>query len=115
MRSQFLFGRFLSSIQVGWVRLDSPCEIGLVVVSDALLYLHSPRASPTPTPSLSAGSPPPPPSHAPACVADLRRRWHILVDGDDVPPPIPSFREMRISDPVLRKIREKGIVRPTPI
>nr|CAD1844580.1 unnamed protein product [Ananas comosus var. bracteatus] len=51
----------------------------------------------------------------PARAADLRRRWHILVDGDDVPPPIPYFRDMRLSDPVLRKIREKGIVRPTPI
>ncbi|OAY73706.1 DEAD-box ATP-dependent RNA helicase 35A [Ananas comosus] len=74
------------------------------------------KASPTPTPSPPAGSRrPPPPRMPPARAADLRRRWHILVDGDDVPPPIPSFRDMRLPDPVLRKLREKGIVRPTPI
>ncbi|XP_047079036.1 DEAD-box ATP-dependent RNA helicase 35A-like [Lolium rigidum] len=47
---------------------------------------------------------------------ELRRRWHILVDGDDVPPPARCFRDdLRLPDPVLRVLRDKGIVRPTPI
>ncbi|XP_020100383.1 DEAD-box ATP-dependent RNA helicase 35A-like [Ananas comosus] len=57
----------------------------------------------------------PPLLHAPARAADLRRCWHISSYRDDVPPPIPLFRDMRLPDPVLRKLREKGIVRPTPI
>ncbi|KAK1614159.1 hypothetical protein QYE76_019676 [Lolium multiflorum] len=47
---------------------------------------------------------------------ELRRRWHILVEGDDVPPPARCFRDdLRLPDPVLRVLRDKGIVRPTPI
>jgi ATP-dependent RNA helicase DDX41 len=47
---------------------------------------------------------------------ELRRRWHILVEGDDVPPPARDFRDdLRLPDPVLRVLRDKGIVRPTPI
>ncbi|XP_047078876.1 DEAD-box ATP-dependent RNA helicase 35A-like [Lolium rigidum] len=47
---------------------------------------------------------------------ELRRRWHILVEGDDVPPPARCFRDdLRLPEPVLRALRDKGIVRPTPI
>uniref|UniRef100_A0A0E0JVJ9 RNA helicase n=1 Tax=Oryza punctata TaxID=4537 RepID=A0A0E0JVJ9_ORYPU len=46
---------------------------------------------------------------------ELRRKWHILVDGDDVPPPARDFRDLRLPEPMLRKLREKGIVQPTPI
>uniref|UniRef100_A0ACD5TBN3 Uncharacterized protein n=1 Tax=Avena sativa TaxID=4498 RepID=A0ACD5TBN3_AVESA len=54
--------------------------------------------------------------HMPCAKADeLRRRWHILVDGDDVPPPARDFRDLRFPEPVLRMLREKGIVQPTPI
>ncbi|KAF9601883.1 hypothetical protein IFM89_023947 [Coptis chinensis] len=45
----------------------------------------------------------------------IRKQWHILVDGEDVPPPIKNFRDMRLLDPVLDKLKEKGIVQPTPI
>lgn len=45
----------------------------------------------------------------------LRKQWHIIVDGDDIPPPIKNFREMRFPDPILSKLKEKGIVQPTPI
>ncbi|CAM0947732.1 unnamed protein product [Alopecurus aequalis] len=52
----------------------------------------------------------------PRAMADeLRRRWHILVEGDEVPPPARDFGDLRLPDPVLRVLREKGIVRPTPI
>ncbi|KAL6888508.1 hypothetical protein ACP4OV_009534 [Aristida adscensionis] len=46
---------------------------------------------------------------------ELRRRWHIIVEGDDVPPPARDFRDLRLPDPILRKLRERGIVQPTPI
>ncbi|KAM0866928.1 hypothetical protein ACQ4PT_042355 [Festuca glaucescens] len=46
---------------------------------------------------------------------ELRRKWHILVEGDEVPPPARDFRDLRLPEPVLRVLREKGVVRPTPI
>ncbi|XP_071733443.1 DEAD-box ATP-dependent RNA helicase 35 [Rutidosis leptorrhynchoides] len=49
-----------------------------------------------------------------ACDA-IRKQWHIIVDGDDVPPPIKNFKDMRFPEPVLKKLKEKGIVQPTPI
>ncbi|GAA0154699.1 RNA helicase [Lithospermum erythrorhizon] len=45
----------------------------------------------------------------------IRKQWHILVDGEDIPPPIKNFRDMRIPEAVLKKLKEKGIVQPTPI
>ncbi|GJP41901.1 hypothetical protein CLOM_g1521 [Closterium sp. NIES-68] len=60
-----------------------------------------------------------PPSHIRAMReeerAEIRKAWHILVDGDDVPPPIKSFRDMRLPEPCLRILKKKGILRPTPI
>ena len=29
----------------------------------------------------------------------LRRKWHIVVDGDDVPPPARDFRDLRLRSP----------------
>ncbi|KAI3849594.1 hypothetical protein MKX03_010797 [Papaver bracteatum] len=45
----------------------------------------------------------------------IRKQWHILVDGDQVPPPIKTFKDMRFPEPILKKLKEKGIVQPTPI
>ncbi|KVH98050.1 hypothetical protein Ccrd_023732, partial [Cynara cardunculus var. scolymus] len=45
----------------------------------------------------------------------IRKQWHIIVDGDEIPPPIKNFKDMRFPDPVLKKLKEKGIVQPTPI
>ena len=45
----------------------------------------------------------------------IRKQWHIIVDGEDVPPPVKNFKDMRFPSPVLRKLKEKGIVQPTPI
>ncbi|KAJ4844500.1 DEAD-box ATP-dependent RNA helicase 35 [Turnera subulata] len=44
-----------------------------------------------------------------------RKRWHIIVDGDDIPPPIKNFEDMRFPDPILKELKERGIVQPTPI
>ncbi|XP_047330658.1 DEAD-box ATP-dependent RNA helicase 35 [Impatiens glandulifera] len=45
----------------------------------------------------------------------IRKQWHIIVHGDDIPPPIKNFKDMRLPEPVLAKLKEKGIVQPTPI
>ncbi|KAJ3693506.1 hypothetical protein LUZ60_008986 [Juncus effusus] len=44
-----------------------------------------------------------------------RKQWHILAEGDDIPPPIKNFRDMRFPEPVLKKLKEGGIIQPTPI
>lgn len=46
---------------------------------------------------------------------ELRWRWHILADGDDVPPPARRFGDLRLPEPILRTLRDKGIEQPTPI
>lgn len=45
----------------------------------------------------------------------IRKQWHIIVDGEDIPPPIKNFKDMRFPVPILKKLKEKGIVQPTPI
>lgn len=45
----------------------------------------------------------------------IRKQWHIIADGGDIPPPIKNFKDMRFPEPVLKKLKAKGIVQPTPI
>ncbi|GLE03265.1 hypothetical protein PINS_up012155 [Pythium insidiosum] len=45
----------------------------------------------------------------------IRKKWHILVDGEDVPPPIKSFEHMRFPRAILDALKAKNILRPTPI
>ncbi|KAM1078022.1 hypothetical protein ACFX15_024636 [Malus domestica] len=45
----------------------------------------------------------------------IRKQWHILVGGEDVPLPIKTFKDMRFPKPILEKLKAKGIVQPTPI
>ncbi|CAL9243091.1 unnamed protein product [Arabidopsis halleri] len=45
----------------------------------------------------------------------IRKQWHIIVNGDDIPPPIKNFKDMKFPRPVLDTLKEKGIVQPTPI
>ncbi|KXN90443.1 DEAD-box ATP-dependent RNA helicase 35 [Leucoagaricus sp. SymC.cos] len=45
----------------------------------------------------------------------LRDKYHILVEGEDVPPPIEHFEDMKIPEPILEHLRSKCIVSPTPI
>lgn len=45
----------------------------------------------------------------------IRKKWHILVEGEDVPPPIKTFREMKFPKPILDGLKKKGITHPTPI
>lgn len=45
----------------------------------------------------------------------IRKRYHILVDGELVPPPIRCFREMCLPRVVVEELRSRGIIKPTPI
>ncbi|DBA02055.1 TPA: hypothetical protein N0F65_000302 [Lagenidium giganteum] len=45
----------------------------------------------------------------------VRKKWHILVEGDDIPPPIKSFQHMRFPPAILDALKAKNILRPTPI
>ncbi|KAJ1908686.1 hypothetical protein IWQ60_011582 [Tieghemiomyces parasiticus] len=52
----------------------------------------------------------------PPTVADaVRQKYHILVDGEDIPPPIKHFRDMKFPQAILNYLRNKGIQRPSPI
>jgi len=45
----------------------------------------------------------------------IREKWHIVVEGDNIPPPIKSFQEMRFPPAAINGLRAKGITHPTPI
>jgi len=60
-----------------------------------------------------------PPKHIRNMTAEkctkLRAKWHIIVEGENVPPPIKSFADMRFPTAILDALTDKGIKRPTPI
>ncbi|XP_006816434.1 putative ATP-dependent RNA helicase DDX41 [Saccoglossus kowalevskii] len=45
----------------------------------------------------------------------VRKRWHIMTEGDNPPPPIKTFKEMKFPRGVLSGLKKKGITHPTPI
>ena len=45
----------------------------------------------------------------------VRRELRILVEGEDVPPPLKSFKEMKFHKGILNGLEQKGITKPTPI
>ena len=45
----------------------------------------------------------------------LRSKWHIEVDGEDVAPPITNFAGMKYHKAIITHLNGKGITRPTPI
>ncbi|GLB35208.1 putative P-loop containing nucleoside triphosphate hydrolase protein [Lyophyllum shimeji] len=45
----------------------------------------------------------------------IRDKYHILVDGEDIPPPIEHFVDMKIPEPILDFLKANRIVSPTPI
>lgn len=45
----------------------------------------------------------------------VRKKLHILVEGEEIPPPIKHFKEMKFPPGILSGLKEKGIHRPTPI
>lgn len=60
-----------------------------------------------------------PPSRIAAMPEDrhrrVRERFHILVDGDQVPPPLKSFADMKLPAALLRALSQRGIAAPSPI
>lgn len=46
---------------------------------------------------------------------NIRKKWHILVEGENIPPPIKSFEHMRFPSAILQALKDKNIIRPTPI
>lgn len=45
----------------------------------------------------------------------VREKWHIIVEGEGCPPPIKSFKEMKLPGCILAAMQAKNIGRPTPI
>ena len=45
----------------------------------------------------------------------VRKKLCILVEGEDVPPPIKSFAQMKFPRAILAGLERRGIVQPTPI
>ena len=35
----------------------------------------------------------------------VRDKWHILCEGDDLPPPIKSFKDMRFPEPIIAHLK----------
>ncbi|KAL7504530.1 hypothetical protein ACHAXN_002174 [Cyclotella atomus] len=46
---------------------------------------------------------------------NIRKKWHILTEGEDIPPPIRSFKDMAFPPPILEALKKKNVKRPTPI
>jgi len=46
---------------------------------------------------------------------DVRDKYHIITEGNEIPPPINNFRDMKLPEPILAYLEAKGIKRPTPI
>ncbi|GFN75285.1 ATP-dependent RNA helicase ddx41 [Plakobranchus ocellatus] len=45
----------------------------------------------------------------------IRKKFHILVEGEDLPPPIRSFEAMKFPQPIIDSLKKKGIEKPSPI
>ncbi|KAH9830995.1 DEAD-domain-containing protein [Rhodofomes roseus] len=45
----------------------------------------------------------------------LREKHHILVDGEDIPPPIDNFTDMKVPEVLVKFLKSKRITTPTPI
>ncbi|KAK3094912.1 hypothetical protein FSP39_007818 [Pinctada imbricata] len=50
-----------------------------------------------------------------ATLEKVRKKYHILVEGEELPPPIKTFKEMKFPKSILHGLKKKGIVNPTPI
>ena len=48
-------------------------------------------------------------------VCSDRKKWSILVEGDNIPPPISTFKDMKIPQPVIDHLKKSNIHKPTPI
>lgn len=46
---------------------------------------------------------------------EIRQKHRILVEGEEIPPPIRSFSEMKFPKSIMAALDKKGIKKPTPI
>jgi ATP-dependent RNA helicase DDX41 len=44
-----------------------------------------------------------------------RDEWHIKTEGEDIPPPIKNFKDMKFPRSIVKALKDKGIMKPTPI
>lgn len=45
----------------------------------------------------------------------LRNDLRILVEGEDIPPPLKTFTEMKLHAAIIEGLKQKNINKPTPI
>ncbi|KAK0232882.1 P-loop containing nucleoside triphosphate hydrolase protein [Armillaria fumosa] len=45
----------------------------------------------------------------------IRKKYHILTEGEDIPPPIEHFADMKLPDSIFQYLKSRRIVSPTPI
>ncbi|KAI8998930.1 P-loop containing nucleoside triphosphate hydrolase protein [Trametes punicea] len=45
----------------------------------------------------------------------IREKYHIIVEGEDLPPPIENFTDMKVPEPLVKFLKSKRITKPTPI
>mmetsp|Transcript_20077 Transcript_20077/g.28450 ORF Transcript_20077/g.28450 Transcript_20077/m.28450 type:complete len:712 (+) Transcript_20077:112-2247(+) len=45
----------------------------------------------------------------------VRQEWHMEVEGIDIPPPLKRFRDMKFPLPIIERLNEMNVKRPTPI
>uniref|UniRef100_A0A4W3KDC2 Probable ATP-dependent RNA helicase DDX41 n=1 Tax=Callorhinchus milii TaxID=7868 RepID=A0A4W3KDC2_CALMI len=45
----------------------------------------------------------------------VRKKYHILVEGEGLPCPVKHFKEMKFPAAILKGLKKKGILHPTPI
>ncbi|CAF3634332.1 unnamed protein product [Rotaria sp. Silwood1] len=46
---------------------------------------------------------------------NIRKIYNIIAEGDDIPPPLCRFEDMKLPIGILNALKEKEIMRPTPI
>ncbi|KAI8093127.1 P-loop containing nucleoside triphosphate hydrolase protein [Halteromyces radiatus] len=45
----------------------------------------------------------------------IRKKYHIITEGDNLVPPLTNFADMRLPNAILDYLEEKNIMKPTPI
>lgn len=45
----------------------------------------------------------------------LRNELRILVEGENIPPPLKTFKEMKLHAAIIDVLKQKNIKKPTPI
>jgi len=45
----------------------------------------------------------------------VRAKYHILVEGEEIPPPLKTFHDMKFPPALIKALDTKGIKKPTPI